>query len=271
MTETTTVKLPTPEDLAWAESQCAGQKLLPREESERTHETHLMTDGKLYAPAAPELAEARAACRELLYAYNLTRPSETGRRRALLRTLFDRCAEDPFIEPPLRMDYGRNTRFGRNCQMNFNCVILDVARVTVGDNFLAAPGVGLFTATHPTDPALRCWSGRELGFAITIGDNVWLGAHTVVCPGVRIGDNVVAGAGTVIVHDVPANSVIVGNPARIVNTVTPPPAVIAYDYLGYPQPLDYDKDGRVIPAAPRTAAPQVVDDKKDKNEAEKAK
>lgn len=267
MTEATNVPAPTPEDLAWAESQCDGLKLLPREESARTHETHLMTGGKLYAPAAPELEAARMACRLLTHAYNTLRPNEMRKRRALLRTLLDRCGDDLYIEPTLKMDYGRNTCFGHHCALNYDCVILDVARVTIGNNFLAAPGVGIFTATHPTDPALRCWSGRELGFAVTIGDNVWLGARVVVCPGVHIGDNVVAGAGTVILHDVPANSVVVGNPARIVNRLTPAPAGTLYNYLGYPQPLDYDKDGRVIPAvSPAAAQDEAEDDSKKKDD-----
>ena len=236
--------------MKWAEEQCAGHKLLPREECERSHETKLMTEGKLYEPAAPELCEARLACRILTHVFNQMNPAddpERGKRRALLKTLLDYCPDDFYAEPNLRMDYGRNTRFGHRCSLNYDCVILDVARVTIGDNFFAAPGVHLYTATHPTDPALRCFSGRELGFAITIGDNVWMGGRSVVCPGVHIGDNVVVGAGSVVVHDVPSNSIIVGNPARIVKTVNPPAPGLVYDFLAGPQPFDYDKDGHIIP------------------------
>ena len=253
----------TKEDLEWAEKLCDGNKLLPREESERSEEMKLMTRGCLFTPGAPELCEARKACRLLLYAFNNLPPGEDGKRRAILKTLFADCSGFIYAEPNLRMDYGRNTSFGKGCYMNYDCVILDAARVTIGDNFLAAPCVNIYAVTHPTDPTLRCFSGREVGFPVTIGNNVWLGGRSVICPGVTIGDNVVVGAGTVVVHDIPFNSIVAGNPARIVKTVTPPAAGVVHGFLRGPQPFAYDINGRIVPPIdPNSVKKEEAEEKK---------
>ena len=255
----------TKEDLEWAESQCAGHKLLPRDEAERTHEMKLMTGGKLYWPMDPVVRDAHVACQMLMYAYNQTSPVEQRKRKALLKVLMGSCEDDLYVEPTIKMDFGRNTRFGKCCYLNYDCVILDVAHVTIGDNFFAAPGVHIYTATHPTDPTLRGYSGRELGFPVAIGNNVWLGGRVVVCPGVTIGDNAVAGAGCVIAHDVPPCSIVVGNPARIVKTVSPCQEGVPRDFLVAPSlPVDFDKDGRALPR-------QIEDDDDKKDDKEQPK
>ncbi len=119
-----------------------------------------------------------------------------------------------YIEPAFRCDYGSNIFVGENFYANFDCVILDVCRVTIGDDCLLGPRVSIFTATHPVDPVLRR-SGLEYGKPVRIGDNVWIGGNAVINPGVRLGNNVVVASGAVVVKDVPDNVVVGGNPARI--------------------------------------------------------
>jgi acetyltransferase-like isoleucine patch superfamily enzyme len=128
-------------------------------------------------------------------------------------------ANGAFINPPFYCDYGSHIFFGKNCFVNYNCTIIDVAKVTFGDNCQVAPNVAIYTAGHPIHPATRN-TLYEYGREITIGDNVWIGGNVVICPGVRIGSNSVIGAGSVVTRDIPDWSVAVGNPARVVKTIT---------------------------------------------------
>ena len=123
------------------------------------------------------------------------------------------------LEPPLRCDYGSNIRLGDRVYANFNLVVLDCAAVTIGNDVLIGPNVGIYTAGHPVDPGLRR-QGLEFALPITIEDGVWIGGHAVIAPGVRIGRNSVIGAGSVVTKDIPANVVAVGNPCRVVRSVT---------------------------------------------------
>ncbi len=116
------------------------------------------------------------------------------------------------IEPDFRCDFGFNILAGDNLFMNFGCVLLDCAPITIGDNVLIGPGVHMYAATHPVDPAVKA-TGRELAFPITIGSDVWIGGHATICPGVTIGDGAVIGAGSVVTKDVPPRTVVAGNPA----------------------------------------------------------
>lgn len=122
---------------------------------------------------------------------------------------------EAYIEPTFRCDYGYNIFLGNNFFANFDCVMLDVCPIRIGDNCMLAPGVHIYTATHPIDPVARN-SGAELGKPVTIGNNVWIGGRAVINPGVTIGDNVVVASGAVVTKGVPDNVVVGGNPARII-------------------------------------------------------
>lgn len=126
--------------------------------------------------------------------------------------------ENIYIEPNIRFDYGYNTYVGENFYANFNCVILDVCEVRIGDNCLLAPGVHIYTATHPLHPVERV-SGKEFGKPVKIGDNAWIGGNAVINPGVTIGNNVVIASGSVVTKDIPDNVVVGGNPAKIIKHI----------------------------------------------------
>ena len=139
--------------------------------------------------------------------------------RATVKELLGGSDDSTMINPPFYCDYGKNIFVGKNFFANFNCTILDVARVTIGDNCFLAPGVGIYTAGHPIHPDVR-GAGPEYGIGITIGDNVWIGAQSVICPGVHIGSGVVIGAGSVVTHDIPDMVVAAGNPCRVIRPIT---------------------------------------------------
>lgn len=118
------------------------------------------------------------------------------------------------IRPPFYCDYGYNISLGSNVFMNFNCVILDVCPVSIGDDCQIGPAVQIYAADHPLDPKVRR-SGLESGRPVKIGNNVWIGGGAIILPGVTVGDNAVIGAGSVVTRDVPARATVVGNPARL--------------------------------------------------------
>uniref|UniRef100_A0A7S4HVL1 Maltose/galactoside acetyltransferase domain-containing protein n=1 Tax=Vannella robusta TaxID=1487602 RepID=A0A7S4HVL1_9EUKA len=180
-----------------------------------------MIAGELYDASDPQLCEMRLTARRLTREYNNSREDESEKRKEILRDLFGSIGTEITVEPSFRCDYGSNIYVGENFYMNFNCVILDVAPVTMGNNVFIAPNVQIYTATHPITAKERI-SGLELGKAITIGDNVWLGGNCVICPGVTIGNNAVVGAGAVVVKDVPCNVVVAGNPAKIIKQIDQP-------------------------------------------------
>lgn len=154
----------------------------------------------------------------LLFEYNRISPSEVETRQRLLKKMLKRMGESVVIRSPFFCDYGYNIEIGDNFFANVNFVVLDGAKVTIGNNVFVAPNVGLYTAGHPLDFELRN-EGFEYARPIAIGNNVWIGAHVAVLPGVSIGDNVVIGAGSVVVKDIPANTLAVGNPCRVVKSL----------------------------------------------------
>ncbi len=174
-------------------------------------EKEKMLAGELYDASDSVLVAERAHARHIL---RLADAADADERRVLLKRLFGASGERLYIEPAFRCDYGSNIFVGENFYANFDCVILDVCRVTIGDDCLLGPRVSIFTATHPVDPVLRR-SGLEYGKPVRIGDNVWIGGNAVIIPGVRLGNNVVVASGAVVVKDVPDNVVVGGNPARI--------------------------------------------------------
>ncbi|HBI67798.1 MAG TPA: maltose acetyltransferase [Massilia sp.] len=175
-----------------------------------------MLAGELYHPSAPELQVELAACAAWLARYNAAMGEQADTWHALLRERAGSVGEGAMLRPPFYCDYGFNLHLGKHVFLNYNCVILDTARVTIGDDTRIGPAVQIYTADHPRDPALRR-SGLECGKPVTIGANVWIGGGAIVLPGVTIGDDAIVGAGSVVSRDVPAGATVVGNPARIVS------------------------------------------------------
>ncbi|KAJ6635631.1 Maltose O-acetyltransferase [Pseudolycoriella hygida] len=189
-------------------------------EYEHLSEKERMLAGYPYKPFDAELTRDRLHVRRLIRQYNSSEIDEEDKRQELLKSILHPSCKDKkvFIEPNFRVDYGYNIVVGNNLQMNFDCVILDCARVTIGDNCLMAPGVHIYAATHPLEAQYRKDDENyyELAKPVTIGNNCWLGGHCTIVPGVVIGDNVVVGAGSVVTKDVPSNVVVAGNPAKII-------------------------------------------------------
>ncbi len=181
-------------------------------------EKEKMLSGELYDPADPELMAERRRARLLLQALNASRDDASEERARLLAELLPGAPAGIWIEPPFYCDYGSNITFGERVFFNFNCVILDVAPVSIGSRVMCGPAVQIYAATHPLNAALRS-SGRELGKAVTIGDDVWLGGGAIVCPGVRIGSRSVIGAGSVVTKDVPDDVFAAGNPCRVLREI----------------------------------------------------
>jgi maltose O-acetyltransferase len=175
-----------------------------------------MLAGESYLAADPELVAERQACERALRAYN-AEPDEAERER-MMRALLGAFGEGSYIRPPFFCDYGSYIHVGRDVFMNFNCVILDVVPIHIGDRVQIASAVQLLAADHPLDAVERA-SGRESGSPITIEDDVWLGGGAIVCPGVTIGKASVIGAGSVVTKDIPAGVVAVGNPCRVLREI----------------------------------------------------
>lgn len=175
-----------------------------------------MLRGELYlAGADPELEADAIRCDGLLAAFNATRATDVDARRRILTELLGAVGEAVVVRPPLQMDYGYQTTIGAHTFVNGGCVILDVARVTIGERCQIGPNVQLLTPTHPLDPDARR-TGLEAAEPIAIGDNVWLGGGVIVCPGVTVGPDTVVGAGAVVTRDLPPRVMAVGNAARVI-------------------------------------------------------
>ncbi|WP_054028160.1 maltose acetyltransferase domain-containing protein [Bacillus sp. FJAT-28004] len=181
-------------------------------------EKEKMLNGELYLGSDPELRKEFLNARRLTRLFNQTLETEVDKRTELLKELFGSTGENLFIEPTLRCDYGYNTHIGENFYANFDCVFLDVCEIRIGDNCFLAPGVHIYTATHPLNAKVRI-TGLEYGKPVKIGHNVWIGGRSVINPGVTIGNNVVVASGSVVTKDVPDNVLVGGNPARIIKQI----------------------------------------------------
>jgi maltose O-acetyltransferase len=180
-------------------------------------EKEKMLAGELYDAMDAQLVHERQCARAVLREFNALSESLQAERAQLLAKLFG-AETDVGIQPPFYCDYGSNITLGRNIFMNFNCTILDVTSVQIGDNVLLGPGVQIYTATHPLSAAVRR-SGLEAGKPVVIGADVWIGGGAIICPGVRIGPRAVIGAGSVVTRDVPSDVFAAGNPCRVIRVL----------------------------------------------------
>lgn len=162
--------------------------------------------------------EEQAECRKILQKLNFMDRSDFDGISEVVTELFGK-SDGACVNPPFYCDYGSHIEVGKNFFANYNCTILDVAKVTIGDNCFMAPNVAIYTAGHPIYPDVRSamW---EYGKQVTIGDNVWIGGNTVICPGVNIGSNVIIGAGSVVTKDIPDWAVAAGNPCKVLRMIT---------------------------------------------------
>jgi maltose O-acetyltransferase len=180
-------------------------------------EQEKMLAGELYDPLDPALVRARDRARDLCQELNATREAEQDRRRHILKELLGAGGDDVWMQPPFFCDYGANILLGKRCFFNFNCVVLDVCRVRVGDHTLFGPAVQIYTATHPLDAELR--RTREFGKPVEVGSDVWVGGGAILCPGVKVGDRAVIGAGSVVTRDIPPGVFAAGNPCRVIREI----------------------------------------------------
>ena len=164
------------------------------------------------------MLEQQKRARRLTQALNTADRADFDKIAGIVKELFGK-SDGAWVNPPFYCDYGFNIEVGRNFFANYNCTILDVAKVRIGDNCQIAPNVAIYTAGHPIHPATRN-TLYEYGIEINIGDNVWIGGNTVICPGVRIGDNVVIGAGSVVTKDIPDWCIAGGNPCKVIRKIT---------------------------------------------------
>lgn len=178
-----------------------------------------MHDGRLYFCNDEELMREQLQCLERLYNFNATRPSEQAKRSEMLRELLAEVGDNCYIEPPFHANWGIHTHFGNNVYANFNLTMVDDTDIFVGDNVMFGPNVTVATAGHPIIPDLRR-KVAQFNIPVHIGDNVWIGAGSVILPGITIGENSVIGAGSVVTRDVPANVVAVGNPCRVLRRIS---------------------------------------------------
>jgi maltose O-acetyltransferase len=162
--------------------------------------------------------EEQKICRKKLQKLNFMDRSDFDGIGKAIQDLFGK-SEGAFVNPPFFCDYGTNIEVGKNFFANYNCTIIDVAKVRIGDNCQFAPNVSIYTAGHPIHPVSRN-SLYEYGKEVIIGDNVWIGGNTVICPGVHVGSNTVIGAGSVVTRDIPDWCVAAGNPCRVIRKIT---------------------------------------------------
>ena len=180
-------------------------------------EREKMLAGELYDPMDAELVVARVRARDLCQELNATREADDTRRRAILRDLIGRGGDTVWMQPPFYCDYGSNIELGERVFFNFNCVVLDVCPVRIGDYTLFGPAVQIYTPLHPFDAAQR--RREEYARPIEIGSDVWVGGGAIILPGVRIGSRAVIGAGSVVTRDIPDDVFAAGNPCRVIRRI----------------------------------------------------
>lgn len=183
------------------------------------NEIDKMISGDVYFASNPEVSAKYKEAKYLTRQYNFTTDEEENIRIEIINKLFSKIGKRFHIEPPFRCDYGFNIKVGENFYANYECIILDVCKVNIGDNVFFGPRVSIYTATHPISAKIRN-TGLEYGKSITIGSDVWVGGDTVINPGVTIGNNVVIGSGSVVTKDIPSNVIVAGNPCKVIREIT---------------------------------------------------
>ncbi len=178
-----------------------------------------MQAGEIYNDFDRDLFDRRVEAKKLFRAYNRTDDDEVERRNDIMRQLFRSVGRNVWIEPDFRCEFGKNITIGNDVYINFGCVILDCGQVTIGDNTLIGPNVGLFSGNHTTDATERA-AGGLIPKPITIGNRVWICGNVSIVPGVSVGDDSIIGAGSVVTHDIPAGVIAAGNPCRVLRTIT---------------------------------------------------
>jgi maltose O-acetyltransferase len=181
-------------------------------------EKEKMLAGELYDPLDLELVQARDRARDLCQELNVTRERDQEARRRILTELFGKGGESVWMQPPFFCDYGSNILLGERVFFNFNCVVLDVCQVKIGDFTLFGPAVQIYTASHPMNAEQR--RKQEFGKPIEIGSDVWVGGGAIICPSVKIGSQTVIGAGSVVTRDIPGGVFAAGNPCRVIREIT---------------------------------------------------
>ncbi|WP_066630058.1 sugar O-acetyltransferase [Labilibacter marinus] len=182
-------------------------------------EKEKMLSGKPYKAFGEELLSERQHAKELIFDFNALRPKQIEERNEIIKKLLGKTKGQFFIEPPFRCDYGYNIEVGENFYANYNLIILDCAKVTIGDNVLMGPNVAIYAAGHPLHHEMRNQE-YEYAFPINIGSNVWIGGNVVINPGVSIGENSVIGSGSVVTKDIPGNVIAIGNPCKILREIS---------------------------------------------------
>jgi len=182
-------------------------------------EKQKMLAGKAYQAGDAELSKERLKAREVTFEFNNLAPKFIKQRKELLKKLFGKTETMFYVEPPFRCDYGYNIEIGHNFYANFNLIVLDCAKVSIGNNVFIGPNVAIYTAGHPLHAHLR---DQEVEWAqpITIGDSVWIGGNAVINPGVKIGTNVVIGSGSIVTKDIPDGVFAAGNPCKVIRQIT---------------------------------------------------
>jgi len=176
-----------------------------------------MLAGEPYDALDPDLVLGRTLAHDLCHALNATRDADDIERRRIVRALFAAGGDDVWVQPPFYCDFGTNITLGARVYFNFNCVILDVCPVRIGDYAFFGPSVQIYTPLHPFDAAER--RRTEFGKPVTIGSDVWVGGAAVICPGVTIGSRTVIGAGSIVTRDVPEGVFAAGNPCRVIRVL----------------------------------------------------
>ncbi len=175
--------------------------------------------GELYFAGDEEILKEQVVYQDMICEYNLTKPSETEKRREMLQKMLGDCGEGVYIEAPFYANFGgRNCHFGKMVYANYHLTCVDDTHIYVGDYTMIGPGVTIATAGHPILPVIRD-QGYQYNLPVHIGKSCWIGAGAIILPGVTVGDNTVIGAGSVVTRDIPANVVAVGNPCRVMRQI----------------------------------------------------
>lgn len=182
-------------------------------------EKQKMLSQKPYIASDPELSKERMLAQKTCFEINSLSPEFVEKRNQLLKNLLGSVKDNFYVEPPFHCDYGYNISIGEKFYSNYNLIILDCGKVSIGDNVMLAPNVSIYTAGHPIDAEMR---NKEWEYAIPvkIGNNVWIGGNTVINPGISIGDNTVIGSGSVLTKDIPSNVIAAGNPCKVIRKIT---------------------------------------------------